>query len=82
MTVPLLVAARAMPRLVARLGDRAVLAAAFVVTAAGLMGAAGAIHHGYPDLRRLAGRPGSGSDLGPADADDRETTSAQDPRST
>ncbi|WP_375485960.1 MFS transporter [uncultured Jatrophihabitans sp.] len=47
LTVPLLVGARRVPALVARIGQPAVLAAAFVVTAAGLWGLATAIDDPY-----------------------------------
>ncbi|SIS18676.1 MFS transporter [Williamsia sterculiae] len=47
MTVPLIVGARAVPRLVHRVGDRIVLGSAFVAISGGLAGVASAIHQPY-----------------------------------
>ena len=47
MSAPLLIAARHVPRLVARTGNRAVLAAAFAAITVGLLGTASAIHQPY-----------------------------------
>jgi len=48
LTVPLLIGSRLVPRLVTRVGERAVLAAAFAVVALGLFGLATAIDESYP----------------------------------
>lgn len=47
LTVPLLVAARYVPRVVARIGDRTVIAAAFLIAAGALFGLASTIRHSY-----------------------------------
>lgn len=48
MTVPLLAGTRYVPALVARFGDRSVLAASFAVTGLGLLGLAATVGAGYP----------------------------------